>query len=340
MTDLEISRQIDGRLDELYRRHRSQPVDRAARYYTAGRGYHGADEVDGDGDDHDFAIALTRCSGETHSVGACDLSFPMQSISKVFTYALALEDHGREYVLTRVGVEPSGDSFRSIVFDERGHRPYNPMVNAGALVSTDLVRGADLAEKRERLLALMRAAAGHDRLDVDRDAYESEIASGDRNRGTAYLMRSEAMIDDDAEEVLELYLQQCSVMVTCRDLATMAATLANGGVNPVTGRRAFPLRYVRDVLTVMYTCGMYDFAGEWAFEVGVPAKSGVSGGILAPVHAKFGLGVYSPGLDEHGNSIRGVQVCQEISNRLGVHVFASDEEDAILAVRSSHDSPA
>ena len=138
------------------------------------------------------------------------------------------------------------------------------------------------------------------------------------------------MIEGSADEVLALYLRQCSVQVTCRDLAAMAATLANGGVNPLTGARACDRRHVRDVLTVMYTCGMYDFAGEWAFEVGVPAKSGVGGGILVPIPGKLGLAVFSPGLDSHGNSIRGVEVCREISDRLGLHVFASEEEDAVL----------
>lgn len=331
MTTSEIRRQIDARLDDLHRRHRSEAEDRTARYYTPGRGYHGP-WPDGDGG-RDFGIALASLDGETHCAGDGDVPFALQSISKVFTYALALEDHGREYVLTRVGVEPSGDSFRSIVFDERARRPYNPMVNAGALVTADLVGGADLSEKRERILGLMRRHAGNDHLDVDWDIHEREMRTADRNRATVYLLRSEGMIDGDAEDVLALYLQQCSVVVTCRDLAVMAATLANGGVNPLTGERAFSRRYVRDVLTVMYTCGMYDFAGQWAFEVGVPAKSGVSGGILVPIHGKLGIAVYSPGLDEHGNSIRGVNVCREISGRLGLHVFASDEEDALLGLR-------
>lgn len=335
MTTPEIRQQIDARLDDLYERHRSRTEDSGARYYTAGRGYHGPDPRPGPGIGRlrDFGIALTGLEGQTHCAGACDVPFPMQSISKVFMYALALEDHGREHVLERVGVEPSGDSYRSIVFDERARRPYNPMVNAGALVTADLVRGADLAEKRERLLGLMRRHAGNESLDVDEVVYQGEVEIGDRNRATAYLLRSEGMIAGDAEEVLALYLQQCSVAVTCRDLAVMAATLANGGVNPVTGERALAQRYVRDVLTVMYTCGMYDFAGQWAFEVGVPAKSGVSGGILAPIPGKLGLAVFSPGLDAHGNSIRGVQVCREISGRLGLHVFASEEEDAMLGLR-------
>lgn len=327
----EVSRQVDARLEDLYQRHLSLPEDQVARYYTPGRGYHGPDP---DRDERqEFGISLASLDGDVHCVGVCDVPFALQSISKVFAYALALEDHGRGHVMTRVGVEPSGDEFSSIVFDERTHRPYNPMVNAGALATVDLARGADVAEKRERILGLMRRHAGNDGLDVDWDIYEREMQTADRNRATVYLLRSEGMIDGDAEEVLALYLQQCSVVVTCRDLAVMAATLANGGVNPLTGERACARHHVRDVLTVMYTCGMYDFAGEWAFEVGVPAKGGVSGGILAPIPGKLGIAIFSPGLDVHGSSVRGVRVCQEVSGRLGLHVFASEEEDAMLGLR-------
>lgn len=143
-------------------------------------------------------------------------------------------------------------------------------------------------------------------------------------------MRSQGMLEGDVEETLALYLRQCSIKVTCRDLAIMAATLANGGVNPVSGETVIARARVRDVLSVMYTCGMYDFAGEWAFEVGVPAKSGVSGGVLAPVPGKLGIAVFSPGLDEYGNSVRGTRVCREISGRLGLHLFANDADDALL----------
>jgi glutaminase len=330
MTEPEISRQIDARLEDLYQGYRSLAKDGAARYYTPGRGYHEAEP--GRNDASDFGIALAGLDGEVHCAGVCDVPFALQSIAKVFTYALALDDHGREHVMTRVGVEPSGESFTSIVFDERGRRPHNPMVNAGALAAVDLVRGADVAAKRERVLAVMRRYAGNDSLDVSWDIYEREMQATDRNRGIAYLMRSEGMLDGEGEEILALYLQLCSVLVTCRDLAVMAATLANGGVNPITGDSACTRRHVRDVLSVMYTCGMYDFAGEWAFEVGVPAKSGVSGGILAPIPGKLGIAIFSPGLDQHGNSVRGVKVCQEISGRLGLHAFASDEEDAMLAM--------
>ncbi len=156
------------------------------------------------------------------------------------------------------------------------------------------------------------------------------MRTADRNRATAYLMRSQGMLEGDVEAILGLYLKQCSVHVTCRDLAVMAATLANGCVNPVTGERVLPRGRVRDVLSVMHTCGMYDAAGQWTYEVGVPAKSGVSGGILAVVPGKGGIAVFSPGLDGYGNSVRGIRVCRDISERLGLHIFASDDEDSML----------
>jgi glutaminase len=156
------------------------------------------------------------------------------------------------------------------------------------------------------------------------------MRTADRNRATAYLMRSNGMISGDVESILALYLQQCSVQVTCRDLAVMAATLSNGCVNPITGERALPLHHVRELLSVMHSCGMYDAAGQWAFDVGVPAKSGVSGGIMAVAPGKGGIAVFSPGLDAYGNSVRGIGVCREISERLGLHVFATEAEDALL----------
>lgn len=329
LTDEELERQVDERLQELYQRARGPIEGQEARYYEPGRGYHGPEEADGR--ESTFGVAMVGLEGDVHGAGAWEQPFAVQSISKVFAYLLALEDHGRDAVLRRVSVEPSGDSFSSIVFDEASRRPYNPMVNAGALVTADLVRGTGTVDAAgERILTLMRRHAGNEHLHVDEDVYARELKGADRNRATAYLLRSEDMIEGEAEDVLALYLRQCSVAVTCRDLAVMAATLANGGVNPVTGMRACERRHVRDVLTVMYTCGMYDYAGEWAFDVGVPAKSGVGGGIVVPIPGKLGLAVFSPALDSHGNSIRGVEVCQEISDRLGLHVFASDEEDAVL----------
>jgi glutaminase len=319
--------EVERKLDDLYRRH--LPLDDSVvSYYDAVRGYSGPESA---GDERDrFAICVARTDGRVFEVGDSQLRFPLQSISKVFAYAIALADRGRERVLDRVGVEPSGDAFDSITFDERNHRPHNPMVNAGALVTSGLMRGSDSDEKLERMVSVLRLAAANDAIDVDEKTFHREMRGADRNRATAYLMRSQAMLEGDVEEILALYLRQCSVQVTCRDLAVMAATLANGCVNPVSRERVLPHDGMRDVLSVMYTCGMYDAAGQWTYDVGLPAKSGVSGGILAVVPGKGGIGVYSPGLDAYGNSVRGIRVCEEISEVLGLHVFATDDEDVLL----------
>jgi glutaminase len=330
-----IRQRLNQRLDELYRRHQSLHEDEVFGYYAPGSGYLKPEEYITSAHERLFAICLATADGETFCAGDHERPFALQSISKVFVYGLALEDHGRDYVLKRVGVEPSGDAFNSIVFDERNNHPYNPMVNAGALATTDLVESEDPAEDLERLLAVLRRYAGAENLEVDEDVFALEMGSADRNRATSYLMRSYGMISHDVEENLALYLRQCSVCVTSRDLAVMAATLANGGVNPKTKEQALSPRYVRDVLSVMHTCGMYDFAGEWAYQVGIPAKSGVSGGILAVVPGKLSIGVFSPGLDAYGNSVRGVKVCEEISERLGLHIFADDTEDALLSISDS-----
>jgi glutaminase len=325
----EVSRRVTERLEDMYRRQLAAPDDGVANYYAPGRGYVEPELALEQRDQ--FAISLAAADGDIYHAGDHELRFPLQSISKVFAYALALEDHGRDHVLQRVGVKPSGDAFNSIEFDERNNRPHNPMVNAGALATTGLVRGKDSAERLERILDLLRRSSGDEHLSVDEQTFKRELDSADRNRATAYLMRSQGMLTGDVEDTLTLYLRQCSVQVNCRDLAVMAATFANGGVNPVTEERVFTQRGIRDVLSVMYTCGMYDFAGEWAYEVGVPAKSGVSGGIMAVIPGKMGIGVFSPGLDQYGNSVRGVRVCQEVSERLGLHVFAASDEDRMLA---------
>ncbi len=328
----EISRRINEELAALHRRHLPITDDAVASYYTSGRGYYPPERSGAERDS--FGIGLATVDGETYQVGDWDVPFALQSISKVFVYGMALTDHGREELLQRVGVEPSGDAFHSLVFDEHHNRPFNAMVNAGALRTTDSIRGASAGDKLERVLAVLRCYAANDGLVVDPHTFDAELRGADRNRGTAYLMRSHGMFDGDVEASIALYLQHCSVQVTCRDLAIMAATLANGGVNPITGRSALRRDVVRDVLSVMYTCGMYDFAGQWAYSIGVPAKSGVSGGLLVVVPGKAGIGVFSPGLDRFGNSVRGTRVCREVSERLGLHVFATESEDDLLTPRS------
>jgi glutaminase len=328
--DPDTRQQVDERLEALHRRHLELgEVDGdVTSYYSSDRGYYRPERTAGEGDA--FSICLVSVDGDVHTTGDHAVAFPLHSLSKVFIYGLALEEHGREEVLRRVGVKPSADSFTTLGFDEHANRPYNPMLNGGALATTDMVLGESFDDSFERLLDVLRRYAGNDDLAVDEETFRAECRGADRNRATAYLMRSNGMLSGDVDATLRLYLRQCSVRVTCRDLAVMAATLANGCVNPVTGERALERERVRDVLSVMYTCGMYDFAGEWAYEVGVPAKSGVSGGILAVVPGKMGIGVFSPGLDRYGNSVRGTRVCHEISERLGLHVFATDAEDALL----------
>lgn len=319
---------LNHRVFELHRRHRSVAEAEITRYYVPGRGYV-ADEPTAVERDQ-FGLCVTLVNGETHGAGDYEIPFALQSISKVFAYALALADRGSHEVLSRVGVEPSGDAYNSLIFDEYNRRPFNPMVNAGALATTGLVEGRSADEKLERLLALLRACAGNDSLAVDGVTFDAEFSGADRNRATAYLMRSDGMLSGDVESTLALYLRQCSVHVTSRDLANMGATLAAGGVNPISGRQVLPRRAVRDVLSVMYTCGMYDFAGEWAFSIGVPAKSGVSGGLLAVIPQKMGVGVFSPGLDRFGNSVRATRVCEELSDELGLHLLATEAEDSLL----------
>ncbi|WP_341528197.1 glutaminase A [Nostoc sp. UHCC 0302] len=269
-----------------------------------------------------FSICIVTVDGQVYEVGDYEQLFTIQSISKVFAYGLALEDHGLDYVLTRVGVEPTGDAFNAIVLDEQSKRPYNPMVNAGAIATTSLIKGSGPTERLNRMLDMFRRYIGRDRdVFVDISAFTSERSTGHRNRAMAYLMLNFGMIDRNIEEALDLYFQQCAVIVNCQDLALMAATLANRGINPITKEQAVDSRYIKDILSVMYTCGMYNFAGEWAYKVGIPAKSGVCGGILAVVPHKMGIGVFSPRLDARGNSVRGVKVCEELSQQLGLHLF-------------------
>lgn len=269
-----------------------------------------------------FGIALASCAdGQLYEVGDSQREFTIQSVSKPFVYGLALEDHGREYVLGKIGVEPTGDAFNSLIrLDEHSKRPHNPMVNAGAIATAALVRGNTSVERLNRVLDMFERYIGR-RPRVDMAVYASERLTGHRNRAIAHLMLNFDMVPPNVDEVLDLYFQQCSVLVSAADLARMAATLANGGVNPATGARALAAEYVQDVLSVMYTCGMYDQAGQWAYDVGLPSKSGVSGGVITVAPGRLGLAVYSPPLDRHGNSARAGAVCRDLSRDLGLHCF-------------------
>lgn len=275
-----------------------------------------------------FGICVVTVDGQVFEVGDCDKLFTIQSISKAFVYGLALEDRGREYVNSKVSVEPTGEAFNSIVLDEKTNRPYNPMVNAGAIATSDLIIGKGGTERLKRVLDMFRRYTGREH-DISVPIFLSEKATGNRNRAIAYLMLNFDMVTERIDETLDLYFQQCSILVNGRDLAMIAATLANGGVNPVTKERAIDERYVQDVISVMLSCGMYDYSGEWAYRVGMPAKSGVGGGITAVVPGKLGIGTFSPPLDEKGNSVRGIKVCKDLSQDFGLHLFnvAKPERD-------------
>jgi len=267
-----------------------------------------------------FGICVVTVDGQVYEVGDYDRLFTIQSMSKPFVYGLALEEHGRDAVLERVGVEPTGDAFNSIIKLDATNRPHNPMVNAGAIATSSLVTGNDPTERLNRLLDVFERYVGRD-LTVDMSVFMSERTTGHRNRAIAHLMLNFGMLSSNVEETLDLYFQQCAIMVSARDVATMGATLANCGVNPITGERAISDEYIRDVLTVMYTCGMYDYAGQWAYDIGLPAKSGVAGGIVAIVPNELGICVFSPPLDERGNSVRGINVCADLSRNAGMHLF-------------------
>lgn len=267
-----------------------------------------------------FAIAFATTDGFVYEVGDAGAEFTIQSVSKAVIYALALQDHGQEAVLKKIGVEPSGDAFNSITFDDKNNRPFNPMVNAGAIAASALIKGANHGERMDRIIEMFRLFTGRS-LCMDGDVYRSESLTGNRNRAIAYLELNSGMIEGNVDEHLDLYFRQCSLLVTARDLAMIGATLANGGLNPVTRERALSPDNVRSVLSVMNTCGMYDYAGGWQDTVGLPAKSGVGGGITAVLPGQLGIGTFSPRLDAVGNSLRGVKVCEDISRNFQLHLF-------------------
>ncbi len=281
-----------------------------------------------------FGIVLATVDGQVYEVGDTRQRFTIQSISKPLVYGVALEDQGSQRVLQAIGVEPTGDAFNSIRLEPGTGRALNPMINAGAIATAALVRGDCAAARLRRVVDAVSAYAGR-ALDVDEAVFESERITGHRNRAIGHMLRNHGILNDDPEPTLDLYFKQCSIVVDCRDLALIAATLANGGVNPVSGARAVRHDCIGQILSVMTTCGMYDFAGEWVYRVGLPAKSGVGGGIVAVLPGQLGIGVFSPPLDERGNSVRGVKVCEAVSKDLGLH-FLQPPRPSTSTVRARY----
>lgn len=284
--------------------------------------------VDPDG----FGLSLSSSDGFVYESGDAQTEFTIQSISKPFTYALALDRIGSAAVDVRIGVEPSGEAFNEISVDRSTKIPKNPMINAGAIAAVSLIPAGSPDERFALIQDFYSGFAGR-RLELDTQVYASERATGSRNRAIGYMLQSFGVLNDDPDEVLDVYYRQCSLNVTSTDLARMGATLARGGVNPQTGRRVTHPTVVKRTLSVMVTCGMYDAAGDWVSAVGMPAKSGVGGGIVAVLPGQLGIGVYSPLLDDKGNSVRGVRLCRSLSEQLGLH-FLTVSRDSRATLRS------
>jgi glutaminase len=293
----------------------------------------------GKADPDHFGIGLATLDGHVYEVGDTKIPFTIQSMSKPFVFALALDTLGAGRVESAIGVEPSGDPFNSIRLNAENH-PFNPMVNAGAITCSGLIHEAKGNAAFEYIRQALGRFAGRE-LDVDEAVYASESATGDRNRAIGYLLRTNAVIKDNVAAVLDVYFRQCAILVTARDTAIMAATLANRGVNPVTGEQVMTPYAISRTLSVMTSSGMYDYAGEWIYRVGIPAKSGVGGGILAALPARLGLGSYSPRLDTHGNSVRGIKVCEALSSHYDLHMLnrSDDARNSIIADYTIGKSP-
>lgn len=281
-----------------------------------------------------FGIALVTVDGHVYQEGATHEHFTIQSISKPFVFGIALEDCETDAIDKKVNTEPSGEAFNRISLEHNTGRPRNPMINAGAIAMSGSVSGANADERIAHILEKLALFSGHS-LEIDEAVFESEKSTGHRNRAIAHLLLNAGIIDGLPDDVLEVYFKQCSINVDCRDLAVMAATLANQGVNPVTGVRALKAEVVPKVLSVMATCGMYDGSGEWMYNIGLPAKSGVGGGIMAVYPGKFGMAVFSPLLDKHGNSVRGIKVFQQMSQDLNLHTLNSERFTTSSVIRAT-----
>ena len=273
----------------------------------------------GKADPSRFGICVRTTDGQSYEYGDTDFRFTMQSISKIVSLAAALERRGFDDVFNRVMMEPSGDAFNSILkLDMASNRPFNPMINAGAIAVTDLLVGDGAFDE---LLGFVRALCMDDGISMDEAVYHSEILTCDRNRSIGFLLKSKDVLHGDVMQVVDLYTRMCSLSVTARSLAGLALVLAAGGINPKTGTRLLQHHTVRVIKTLMFTCGMYDRSGEFAIKVGLPCKSGVGGGIMSCVENRMGIGTYGPALDDKGNSIGGGYALEYLSRKMRLHIF-------------------
>jgi glutaminase len=276
-------------------------------------------------DPDQLAISLCTVDGQRFSVGDATITFCLQSVSKIVSYCLALDEHGTEAVHTHVGREPSGQSFNELALNPQG-LPHNPMVNAGGIMTTSLIRpDEDPADRFDLVSATWRRLAGGQRTGFNNAVYLSERQTADRNFALGYSMRENGAFraGTDLLQALEFYFQSCSIEADAQMLAIVAASLANAGVCPLTEDPVFTPGTVQSCLSLMSSCGMYDFSGEFAFTIGLPAKSGVSGVLMLVIPGLMGICVWSPRLDEHGNTVRGIEFCRKLVAEYNVHVFDS-----------------
>ena len=269
-----------------------------------------------------FGIALVTVDGEVHTVGDVGQLFSIQSISKVFTMAQVMQESGDDAVLNGVGVDATGQVFNSIVAVEqyKGHE-MNAFVNPGAIATTSMVTGGKADAVWAKIIGIHSDFAGR-KLEVNQEVYKSESDTNQRNQAIGMLMFAYGLIKSNPAQATDLYTRQCSINVNAKDLATMAATLANGGVNPVTKKKVIDAKHVPGTLAVMSTAGLYDDSGKWLFHTGLPAKSGVGGGLIAVSPGKFGIAAFSPPLDAAGNSVRAQKAIADVSNALGGNPYA------------------
>lgn len=267
------------------------------------------------------SIVIFDMNGDSYHLGDWNYLFTLQSISKPLVLALAIMDLGEEVVFERVGVEPTGEEFNSINKLVGHPKPFNPMINAGAISVTSLIKEFRANSSYDFLLNFIRKVTGNKKISLNEEVYSSERLTADRNRSLAYFLKDNRIINGDVEEILDLYFKQCSLNVNTSDIARASSVLANKGYDPITGEKVIPERVASLVRSIMLTCGMYDKSGSFAIEVGIPAKSGVSGGIIAPVKNRYGIAVFGPALDNSGNSVVGMGILRELSEKLNLHMI-------------------
>jgi len=300
----------------------TQLVEEAKRYTKDGKVADYIPEL-GNADPDDLSIAINYPDGRCISAGDIDSKITLQSISKVISLALVLMERGSRYVFERVGMEPTGDPFNSIAKLETmaPAKPLNPMINAGALVVTHMIKGDSVEDRFNRLLGFIQELAGDPSVAYSEKVARSEFESAHLNRALCYFLKQHNIITEDVEALMDLYTKQCAIEMNCLDLARIGMIFAMDGVDPLNGKRIMPEDVARICKTFMVTCGMYNASGEFAIKIGIPAKSGVSGGIMGAVPGKFGIGIFGPALDEKGNSVAGLKLLELLSKNYQLSMF-------------------